>query len=182
MYAVGPGTVPGVAAIRERWPAATPADVAKLHDWCLWLAEQEIARRLQDATQQREMSFLARIAGLAVRGVIDLYSKDLPLLLDYKTGERVRTEEYGGQVAIYLAAVGALGLPVPERAHLVYVDAREIVTVDAQPVDDLVARFRAAHREGGRFAPEPGSACLHCEFRRACKADGVPVQTAATLF
>jgi ATP-dependent helicase/nuclease subunit A len=182
MYEVGPGTVPDEAAIRERWPAATPRDIAKLRTWCAWLADQEIAKRLRGVTQRREMSFLTRVAGLAVRGVVDLYARDLPLLLDYKTGERARTEEYGEQVAIYLAAVRALGLPTPERAHLVYVDAQEIAAVDAQPIDDLVARFRAVHQEGGRFAPEPGSACLHCEFRRACKADGVPVQTAATLF
>jgi len=182
MYEVGPGTVPDAAAIRERWPLATERDVAKLHTWCAWLADQEIAERLRGVTQKREMSFLTRIAGLAVRGVIDLYAGDLPLLLDYKTGARVRTEEYGEQVAIYLAAVQALGLPAPDHAHLVYVDAQEIAVVDAQPVDDLVARFRAAHQEDGRFAPEPGAACLHCEFRRACKADGVPVPTAATLF
>lgn len=128
------------------------------------------------------MSFLTRVAGLAVRGVIDLYAKELPLLLDYKTGERVRAGEYGEQVAIYVAAVRALGLPAPERAHLVYVDAQEVVPVEAQPVDDLVERFRAAHREDGGFTPEPGSACMHCEFRRACIADGVPVVTSPGLF
>jgi ATP-dependent helicase/nuclease subunit A len=182
MCDLGPGTVPGEAEIRKRWPAATKGDILKLREWCAWLRDQEIVQRLRKVTQKREMSFLTRVAGLAVRGVIDLYVPEPPLLLDYKTGERVRAGEYAEQVAIYLAAVRALGLPTPERAHLVYVDAQEIVSVDAQPVDDLVARFRAAHQEGGRFAPRPGSACIHCEFRSACKADGVPVQNEATLF
>jgi hypothetical protein len=128
------------------------------------------------------MGFLTRVAGLPVRGVIDLYAPGLPLLLDYKTGERVRAGEYAEQVAIYVAAVGALGLAAPERAHLVYVDAQEVVTVDAQPVDDLVERFRAAHRESGGFTPAPGSACVHCEFRRACIEDDVPVVTTPGLF
>lgn len=182
MYDLGPGAVPGEAAVRKRWPAATRTDIEKLLAWCTWLANQPIAEQLRGVAQKREMGFLTRVAGLAVRGVVDLYAEQLPLLLDYKTGTRVRAGEYGEQVAIYLAAVRALGLAAPECAHLVYVDAQEIVTIAAQPVDDLVGRFRAAHREDGRFAPRPGSACLHCEFRSACKADGVPVVTTPGLF
>ncbi|MHC4578204.1 MAG: UvrD-helicase domain-containing protein [Planctomycetota bacterium] len=182
MCARGPGAIPDAETIGLHLPAATARDVAKIRQWSAWLADQGIVRRLQGVEQQREMSFLARVAGLPVRGVIDLYAPDPPLLLDYKTGARVRTDEYWEQVAIYLAALNALGLRAPDRAHLVYVDAEKTVEIEARPVDDLVERFVAAHREGGGFPPEPGAACLHCEFRQACAADGVPVETTPGLF
>jgi len=45
-----------------------------------------------------------------------------------------------------------------------------------------IEAFRAAHRGGGSFAPTPGDACLHCEFKRACIREGVPVPRTPTLF
>ncbi len=105
--------------------------------------------------------------------MIDLSAPELPLLLDWKTSRRVRAEEYAVQVSIYAEALRSLGLPAPDEAHLVYVAAREIVTIPATPIDTLVDEFRRAHRGAGAFPAVPGHSCLHCDFRKACLADGV---------
>jgi hypothetical protein len=128
------------------------------------------------------MPFLVRIEGLAIRGKIDLYAPDPPLLLDWKTGERARPKEYEVQVAVYLAALRALKRPAPDHAKLVYVDAQEIVEVPERPVAPLIAEFKAAHRGAGAFAPKPGDACFHCEFRKACLKDGVKIPRTQALF
>jgi CRISPR/Cas system-associated exonuclease Cas4 (RecB family) len=166
--------VPDTDCIERHMPEASEVDRAKLIEWAEWFAGTELGATLKDRKSVRkEMPFFTRIAGLPVRGVIDLYESQLPLLLDYKTGGRVRAEEYGVQVAVYLAAVRALGGRSPDRAHLVYVDAREIVEVEEQSIDALIERFRDAHSGAMQFPPEPGPACEHCDFRRACEAQGV---------
>jgi CRISPR/Cas system-associated exonuclease Cas4 (RecB family) len=81
------------------------------------------------------------------------------------------------QVAVYLAALRALGRKTPESGLLVYVDAREIVEVPEAPVAPLIERFRAAHRGDGEFPPVPGPACVHCDFREACEGQGVACPT-----
>ncbi len=169
----GPGGVPDDSVLRAHLPHATHAELDKLRAWCLWLSEQPLAKRLTGKPQHREMPFLARLGGLPVRGVIDLYCPDPPLLLDYKTSREARPDEYRAQMAIYLGALAALGFPAPDRAHLVYVDAEAVCEVEAEPVGPLIGRFLAAHRAGGGFAPAPGPPCRHCDFRDVCLADGV---------
>jgi len=156
-------------------PEAGERDMERVREWCAWLREQEVVKLLEGRKYEPEMPFLTRIHGLPVRGVMDLYEPTLPLLLDWKTGEQVRAEEYAPQVAIYLAALRALGRPAPDRAYLVYVAAQKVVEVREEPVGDLVADFVAAHRGEGAFPPAPGPACRHCEFRDACAANGVAV-------
>jgi len=181
MREVGPGAVPDEAAIRRHLPAARPKDLRKIREWAKWLAGLDLVAGLADVKTHCEMPFLTRIADLPVRGVIDLYVPSRPLLLDYKTGARVQAEEYGVQVAIYLAAVRSLGFEAPAAAHLVYVDAKTVVEVAEQPVDGLIGRFVAAHRKG-EFAPVPSDACVHCEFRKACVKNGVPCPAGYALF
>jgi hypothetical protein len=86
---------------------------------------------------------------------------------------------------VYLAAVRGLGFAAPTEAPLLYVDAEEVVTVAEEPVDELVASFRAAHRDhdaARAFAPTPGAVCAHCEFRHACLKNGVPIPRELRLF
>ena len=95
-------------------------------------------------------------------------------------GREVRPKAYRVQVAIYLAALRALGHDAPDRAQLVYVDAKAIVEVEEEPVEPLVRDFVAAHR--GTFEPTPGDACWHCEFSKACAKNGVAVPRQRSLF
>jgi len=177
----GPLAAPDAETVKRYFPPAGPADVEKVRRWCAWVRDQPIVRGLLGRAVRQEMPFLVRIEGLVVRGKIDLYAKEPPLLLDWKTGERPRPKEYEVQVAVYLAALRALKLPAPDRAQLVYVDAQQVVDVAEKPVAPLIQAFKAAHGEGA-FAPKPGDACFHCEFRKACKKDGVAVPDAPTLF
>jgi len=170
---IGPGAVPNDDRIREHFPEAKAADTAKIIQWCEWLAEQPIADELRGAKLVPEMDFLVRLGGLPVRGTIDLYTRDLPLLLDYKTSRRAKPSEYELQVAIYLGALRELELPCPATAKLVYVDAQEVHDVEPIDLDPLIARFAAAHCEERAFAPTPGAACEYCEFRSACLAEGI---------
>ena len=107
----------------------------------------------------------------------------MPLLLDYKTGSRARASEYAVQIGLYLAAVRGLGFDAPARGQLVYVDAQQIIEVEAEPPEPLVERFLEAHRAPrdsepqSAFRPEPGPACIHCEFQRACLSEGVACPT-----
>jgi len=195
MEEVGPWTVPDEETVRRLLPArpGAPLDapeaasdeagdgdafgrvaVERVRTWARWLAAQPFAAAVRDAEPQLEMAFLTRIAGLPVRGVMDLYAPGVPMVLDYKTGHTPRPEAYAVQVSVYVAALRALDLPAPDRAHLVYVDAEQTCEVPAEPVDELVGAFVAAHRGAGVFPPEPGEACRHCEFRPACVRDGVP--------
>ncbi|HEX5137519.1 MAG TPA: UvrD-helicase domain-containing protein [Planctomycetota bacterium] len=178
----GPGALPDAETVKRYFPPAGDREVEKIRRWCGWLAAQPIVRGLGGSGVRKEMPFLVRLEGLAIRGKMDLYSPDPPLLLDWKTGEKVRAAEYEVQVAVYLAALRALGLEAPDHGKLVYVDAEEIVDVPEKPVKPLIEAFRAAHRGGGAFAPTPGDACLHCEFKRACIREGVPVPRTPTLF
>ncbi len=171
----GPGGVPDDATIRAHIPSATRAELEKLRSWSLWLSEQPLTKQLHGTPQHREMPFLARLGGMAVRGIIDLYAPALPLLLDYKTSRRVEPSEYRAPMAIYLGAIRALGFPAPDRALLVYVDAEQVVEVPAEPVEPLIGRFLRAHREEGGFRPAPGPPCRHCEFRDVCLADAVKI-------
>ncbi|MFI5402506.1 MAG: PD-(D/E)XK nuclease family protein, partial [Planctomycetota bacterium] len=178
----GPGAVPDADTVKRYFPPAGPREIAKIRRWCEWTRVQPIVGGLGGRAVRKEMPFLVRIEGLAIRGKIDLYAPEPPLLLDWKTGERVRAKEYEVQVAVYLAALRALKLPAPDRAQLVYVDAEQVVEVPERPVAPLIREFLHAHRGGGSFAPKPGDACFHCEFRKACKKDGVKVPDAPTLF
>ncbi|MGQ0613571.1 MAG: UvrD-helicase domain-containing protein [Planctomycetaceae bacterium] len=169
----GPGAEPGDEEIVERFPEATRADREQIRGWCSYLAGLDCIRQAAAGPHEREMLFLTRIAGLAVRGVMDLYAPGLPLLLDYKTSRRAEPGEYAVQMAVYLAALKSLDLPAPPTAQLVYVAAREVVEVGAQPLEPLVEAFRDAHRGDGSFPPAPGPLCRHCEFRPVCVANGV---------
>jgi len=169
----GPGAEPGDQEILERFPEATRADSERIRGWCAYLAGLDCIRRAAAGPHEREMPFLTRIAGMAVRGVMDLYAPGLPLLLDYKTSRRAEPGEYAVQMAVYLAALKSLALPAPPTAHLIYVSTQEVVEVQALPLDPLVEAFRGAHRGDGSFVPAPGPLCRHCEFRPVCVADGV---------
>jgi len=182
MAEIGPGAVPDEAMVKRHLPDARAVDIGKIVGWAEWLGEQDMVRRIRNAKQEREMPFLARVAGLAVRGVIDLYVPELPLLLDYKTSAKVREGEYAIQVAVYLEALRALGHAAPDCAQLVYVDAKKVVEVPEQPLAALIEDFRAAHVGEGSFPPQPGEACTYCEFRKACLADGVACPGELTLF
>ena len=182
MAEIGPGAVPDEALVKRHLPRARAGDVEKIVGWARWLGEQELVRRIRDLEQRREMPFLARVAGLAVRGVIDLYVPESPLLLDYKTSAKVREGDYAIQVAVYLEALRSLGHPAPHCAQLVYVDAKKIVEVPEQSLAELVADFRAAHLGDGRFPPEPSEACTFCDFRQACLAHGTNCPTELPLF
>jgi ATP-dependent helicase/nuclease subunit A len=176
MEEVGPGVVPDETTILAHLPEARPGDLKKIEEWSAWLAEQEFVQALGNE-QARELGFLVRIEGLALRGVIDLYDPSGPLLVDYKTSARVDAGEYSAQVAIYLAALRALGRKTPDSGLLVYVDAREIVEVPQEPVAPLIEGFRAAHLGQGDFPPAPGPTCAHCDFRAACERQGVVCPT-----
>ncbi len=181
MEEVGPWTIPDEATIRRYLPDATggradadrKGEVALMTRWSEWLTAQPFTAGLEQADPQREMAFLTRIAGLPVRGVIDLYAPGVPMVLDYKTGKNPRPSQYAVQVSVYVAALRQLGLPAPDRAHLVYVDAEQTCEVPAEPVDDLIHSFITAHRGAGDFPPQPGEACQHCEFKKACERNGV---------
>jgi len=170
---IGPGAIPTSAQILEYFPEAKPADTAKIVGWCEWLAGQPIAHELAGCKLSPEMDFLVRLEGQPIRGTIDLYTRDLPLLLDYKTSRRAKPEEYALQVAIYLGALRELDLPCPDTAKLVYVDAQEVHDVEPVDLAPLIAGFRAAHRTENGFRPTPGAPCEYCEFRSACEAEGV---------
>ncbi|MHC4954283.1 MAG: UvrD-helicase domain-containing protein [Planctomycetota bacterium] len=172
---IGPGHVPTEAQVLSHFPEAKEGDVAKIIGWSEWLSEQPIAARLRECKTVAEMDFLVRLGGLPVRGSIDLYTRDLPLLLDYKTSRRAKPQQYALQVAVYLGALRALDLPCPDTAHLVYVDAEEVHEVEPVALDALMDAFGEAHREepARGFAPNPGDACEYCEFRLACEENGV---------
>jgi ATP-dependent helicase/nuclease subunit A len=178
----GPGALPDAETVKRYFPPAGPAEIGKIRRWCEWLSRQPIVGGLGGPGVRKEMPFLVRIEGLAIRGKIDLYSPEPPLLLDWKTGERVRAKEYEIQVAVYLAALRALRLAAPDHGKLVYVDAQQVVDVPERPVAPLIEEFRAAHRGAGAFAPRPGEACFHCEFRKACARNGVDVPRTPSLF
>ncbi|MHC4937871.1 MAG: UvrD-helicase domain-containing protein [Planctomycetota bacterium] len=163
---IGPGVVPDEATVKAHFPEARTQDVAKIIEWCAWFADQPLAERLRDAKHTAEMDFLVRIAGLPVRGTIDLYSRSLPLLLDWKTSRKPKPEDYALQVAIYLEALRSLELPCPDHGMLVYVDAGEICRVDPVPLEPLIAAFKDAHATG--FEPKQSDACDYCDFRSAC--------------
>jgi len=170
---IGPGGIATEQQIREHFPEVQAADIAKIVGWCEWFAEQPIAQELMDSKWSAEMDFLVRLEGQPVRGTIDLYARDLPLLLDYKTSRRAKPEEYALQVAVYLGALRELDLPCPEIAKLVYVDAQEVHDVEPVDLAPLMAEFRAAHQRADGFRPTPGAACEYCEFRTACEAQGI---------
>ena len=170
---IEPGGVPTEEQVREQFPEAKAADVEKIAGWCAWLADQPISAELAGCKLVPEMDFLVRLGGLPVRGTIDLYTPDLPLLLDYKTSRRAKPEEYALQVAVYLRALRELDRPCPESAKLVYVDARAVHEVAPVDLDPLIERFATAHRGDGGFAPTPGAACEYCEFKAACLAQGI---------
>jgi len=178
----GPGAVPDAETVKRYFPPAGPREIEKIRRWCAWLKAQAIVGGLGGPSVRKEMPFLVRIEGLAIRGKIDLYCPEPPLLLDWKTGERVRAKEYEVQVAVYLAALRALRLPAPDRAHLVYVDACEVVEVPEKPVAPLIEEFKSAHKGAGAFAPKPGDACFLCEFRKACLKGGVKIPRTPSLF
>ncbi|MCK6460575.1 MAG: PD-(D/E)XK nuclease family protein, partial [Planctomycetes bacterium] len=178
----GPGAVPDEATVKRYFPPAGPREIGKIRRWCEWLKAQPITGGLGGPGVRKEMPFLVRIEGLAVRGKMDLYSPSPPLLLDWKTGERVRAREYEVQVAVYLAALRALRLPTPDHGKLVYVDAEQVVEVPEKPVAPLIAAFKEAHKGEGSFMPKPGDACIHCEFRKACAREGVPIPRTQALF
>ncbi|MHC4410590.1 MAG: PD-(D/E)XK nuclease family protein, partial [Planctomycetota bacterium] len=119
-----------------------------------------------DAKHAAEMDFLVRIAGLPVRGTIDLYVRTLPLLIDWKTSRVPKPQDYSLQIAIYLEALRSLAMPCPEVGMLVYVDAGEICEVKPEPLEPLIAAFREAHFSG--FEPRQSDACDYCDFRSAC--------------
>lgn len=178
----GPGSVPDEAMVLRYFPPAGPNEIGKIRRWCEWLSRQPIVRGLGGPGVRKEMPFLVRLGGLAIRGKMDLYSPDPPLLLDWKTGERVRAKEYEVQVAVYVAALRAAGMPAPDHGKLVYVDAEQVVDVPERPVAPLIEAFKDAHRGEGSFRPKPGDACFHCEFRKACLRDGVPIPRTQALF
>jgi len=184
MEEIGPGAIPDEETVRRHFADARESDVRKIIEWAEWLSGQPLASTLADTTQHREMPFLTKVGPLPVRGVIDLFAPDVPLLLDYKTGSRVRASEYAVQIGLYLAAVRGLGFDSPARGQLVYVDAQQIIEVEAEPPEPLVERFLEAHRAShdserqSAFGPEPGPACIHCEFQRACLSEGVACPTA----
>ena len=173
---IGPGAVPTADQVRAHFPEARDKDVEKIKQWSEWLAEQPIAQQLQGKRLVPEMDFLVRLGDLPLRGSIDLYTRDVPLLLDYKTSRKAKPQEYALQVAIYLGALRALDLPCPDVAHLVYVDAKQVHEVKPVALEELIATFRNAHRVAGQsgeaFTPTPGDACEYCDFRAACEAEG----------
>jgi ATP-dependent helicase/nuclease subunit A len=182
MADIGPGAIPGGGKIREHYPVANAADVKRIVKWATWFAGTSLAQRLRDAAWEAEVPFLARVNGLPMRGIVDLYAPDLPLLLDYKTSTKVREGEYAVQVAIYLEALAGLGRPVPDVAHLVYVDAEQVIEVPTTSLARLVQDYRAAHRGRGRFKPKVSEACTYCDYVKACRANGVKCPTTPTLF
>jgi len=152
--------------ILAHFAEARPQDIAKIQGWCAWFAEQDLCKQLEGQKVRAEMDFLVRIAGLPVRGTIDLYSP-APLLLDWKTSRVPKPEEYALQVAVYLAALSELGRPCPPTGQLVYVDAETICEVEPVALEPIIQKFRDAH--GGTFEPKPSDACTYCDFRAACE-------------
>ncbi|MHC4452235.1 MAG: UvrD-helicase domain-containing protein, partial [Planctomycetota bacterium] len=163
---IGPGVVPDAETVALHFPEARPQDTAKIIEWCQWFADQPLAAELRDAKHAAEMDFLVRIAGLPVRGTIDLYVRTLPLLIDWKTSRVPKPQDYSLQIAIYLEALRSLDMPCPEVGMLVYVDAGEICEVKPEPLEPLIAAFRQAHFSG--FVPRQSDACDYCDFRSAC--------------
>jgi len=149
---------PSRADLDRYLPGATDRDRAKLARWCAWLAAQPLLRALPPEGARRELPFVARIEGLAVRGVIDLYHPNGPagpLLADYKTSREARPEPYAVQMSVYLAALRAIGLPAPPVAHLLFVDAEESLAVEPVPLAPLVEAFLRFGRVGG--SPDPAT-------------------------
>ncbi|MCZ6571980.1 MAG: UvrD-helicase domain-containing protein [Planctomycetota bacterium] len=172
---IEPGGVPSEEALRRHLPGASAKELEQLSGWCSWLAQTPLIQQIGGRPVEKEMPFFAKVGGIPVRGVIDLYAPDPALLVDYKTSRSADAEPYEVQIAIYLEALRALGLKVPATGHLVFVDAQEVVEVEPRPLEELVEQFREAHRGAGSYPPQPGKTCDFCDFRDVCLADGVPV-------
>ncbi len=137
----------------------------------------------------REEQFIAPVAGLAVRGQIDLSFEEAGQLVvvDYKTDDLApaevpgRARAYALQVQLYALALEQMRGRRPDAAYLhflrpglaVPVDIGESALVKAR---NAVSRFQR-HREESDFPLAEGERCQRCPHRRAaCPAQGTPEQ------
>ena len=129
------------------------------------------AARAQES--EREYDFTVEIAGVIVRGVVDLWfvEGDELIVVDYKT-DQAASQEYAWQVRLY-ASVLERHLGRKARAFLYFAqldEALEIALADPVP---LVESWKNSFVEES-FPLREGPRCLRCEhYHRACRSQFV---------
>jgi ATP-dependent exoDNAse (exonuclease V) beta subunit len=160
------------SAVHEILAGAIPSDdVPEARRLAEVFRNGELGRRVEISTRvEREWSFMAEVEGAILSGTIDLWFEengDLHIV-DYKTDELVRPQEYAPQLALYAIALErALGTR-PKSAWLHFLRSDTIVEV---PVDTVAARslitgLRQAQDEL-RFDLNEGEHCKTCQFYRS---------------
>jgi putative RecB family exonuclease len=188
------------ALARELWPEVEAdehygalgydADAARGFRWRAWRAIEGYFR-VEDPDSvdvvEREQLVECELAGVPFVGVVDRVDRVEGELVvtDYKSG-RAPIERYEadrlGQVLLYAAALGELGVPV-RRVRLLYLGQRAVeapaTAEDLAPaVEALGATWQAIADAVGSddFPPRPGPLCAWCPFAAACPEGRLEVE------
>jgi ATP-dependent exoDNAse (exonuclease V) beta subunit len=142
------------------------------HQLAARFGQSDLGRRAARASQaEREWDFTVEIAGVIVRGVIDLWfieGGEL-IVVDYKTDE-VATEEAAWQVRIYAAVLGK-HLHKDVHAYLYFTRHDQTIEIETADPETLVEGWKQAFIQE-RFPLNIGPRCLRCEhYQRACPSD-----------
>lgn len=152
------GEVEGVTAeAMELVEVFRASDVAREVDAAVWV--------------EREFDVVFAIDGLVVQGQIDLVYEDASgdvHVVDYKT-DRVISNHYGVQMAIYREAVGRLCPGKRVRSSLLYLRSNELVEVTAPLDREMFKDFQ----RGENYSIREGGHCQRCpHVGRACPVAG----------
>ena len=141
----------------------------------------ELGQRAARATHvEREYGFLAEVAGVILRGQIDLWFEESGelVLVDYKTDEvaasdaRARAESYALQIHLYAMVLQRLTGRLPDRAYLHFLRPDAIVPIAPDPLvaERVIAELTEAQNTG-RFPLREGEHCVRCPFyQKMCPA------------
>ena len=134
----------------------------------------ELGQRAARAQESdREYDFAVDIAGVIVRGVIDLWfvEGDELIVVDYKTDEAT-SEEYAWQVRLY-AFVLERHFQRKVRAFLYFARLDETIEIALADPEPLFESWKQSFVEE-RFPLREGPRCLRCEhYRRTCHSQFV---------
>jgi len=136
--------------------------------------QNELGQRVARASQvKREWDFTVEIAGVIVRGAIDLWfiEGDELVVVDYKTDETV-TQEAAWQVRIY-ASVMESHLARKARAFLYFARHDQTIEIDVRDPAPVVRHWKQAY-VADSFPLQMGPRCERCEhYGRRCPSDFV---------
>jgi CRISPR/Cas system-associated exonuclease Cas4 (RecB family) len=138
----------------------------------------ELGRRAARATRiEREFDFLLYVAGIVLRGQIDLWFEEANelIVVDYKTDRDESPDQYELQLRIYALALERYAGRLPDRAMLYYLrsDRAVEVSLDQGALDlarGVVGAFLDA-QELQEFPLKVGQQCRRCPlFQNRCPA------------